>query len=832
MGNCVSYCVCSLLPNNYVVKLANLKIATCSICSEPLGSNGVCLACLLRAGLAEANEMSAASGTIAFGDFEILRRDDGSLCELGRGAMGVTYRARDIVLHRDVALKVIKLPAFDSDSEAMQERFLREARAAAGLRHTNVAGVFQFGMSPDHHRCYCAMELVEGETLEALIRRQGPMKSELVLEVALQVTRALNAAAERGLVHRDLKPSNIMLASTRVGHEPQVKVIDFGLAKAANATGKMELTHNGFVGTPAFASPEQFAQGAIDARTDIYALGVTIWFALTGRLPFPGTTIEEIRERQACGGLPIEQLAMRGVPPSIIDLLGSCLALDPANRPASAQELIGELEESRARLTRSRPKIQFALAGVGCALLLLAAGAFWWLRSQSDRVEQASALPVDDSIAPVKPTEDSNAYLLFLRARETESNGHHFREALDLYEQAIALDPKFALAWARASMCASQMAHERDADELRLKARNHADQALRLQPDLGEAHLALADCYIFDKGDPDPAMAELKRAATHLPNSVEVLLTTAWVRKRQGKFRDRITALRRAEALDPRAVDVRSSLILTCRWVRDWKGAIEALDRRFIVAKGPTFSILKSPWSRANDEFRLTGELEALKKALAEEERQPATVSPRERLNYERFEIATLERDYARGAEFLSSIPPPIFTDATGPLDVIASHVKPFHEALLAVARGADPSETREKLEKAENTVRAALRTAIDIDQAISLADLAILEAYMGRREEAIRDARRAVEDARRCATSVEVNDVSSALALVYAQTGETEKALDLIEHLLTAPCQVQRGAIYNMTLVDLRWRWVWDPLRNHPRFKKLVSGPEPKTIY
>src|SRR6476469_3258882 len=260
----------------------------CSVCGEPLGAKRVCFACLLRAGLDEAEQPDMPAPAALFDDFEIARRDDGSLWELGRGAMGVTYRATEKTLHRSVALKVIELHG----SEAVRERFLREARAAAALRHPNVAGVFRFGAMADSDRCYCAMELVEGETLEALVRREGPLKLEVALEIAIQVTRALIAAAERQLVHRDLKPGNIMLTpSENSPAKIDVKVIDFGLAKAASVAGEMELTQGEFVGTPAFASPEQFAGGAIDARTDIYALGVTLWFALSGRLPFAGRTI-------------------------------------------------------------------------------------------------------------------------------------------------------------------------------------------------------------------------------------------------------------------------------------------------------------------------------------------------------------------------------------------------------------------------------------------------------------------------------------------------------------------------------------------------------------
>src|SRR6266513_5520440 len=231
-------------------------VAICSICGEPLNAKGDCLACLLRTGLDESVALTEPLASLLFGDFEIARREDGSLWELGHGAMGVTYLAADNVLRRKVALKVIKVPviATHGDSQAVRERFLREARAAAALRHPNVAAVFQFGASPDGSRCYYAMELVEGETLETCVRRDGPLTTKSVLEIAVQVTRALMAAAAQGLIHRDLKPGNIMLTRGDADTaELEVKVIDFGLAKAiADAGGEMDLTHGEFVGTPNF----------------------------------------------------------------------------------------------------------------------------------------------------------------------------------------------------------------------------------------------------------------------------------------------------------------------------------------------------------------------------------------------------------------------------------------------------------------------------------------------------------------------------------------------------------------------------------------------------
>jgi serine/threonine protein kinase len=192
------------------------------------------------------------------------------------------------------------------------------------------------------------MELIEGETLAARVRRDGPLNAKEALRIAIQIARALMAAAAHHLIHRDLKPSNIMLTS-----DSEVKVIDFGLAKAiTDASGDMDLTRGEFVGTPTFASPEQFGGGPVDARSDIYALGGTLWFALTGLAPHPGKTLEEIRDRKGRNALPVTQLIARKVPDPLVKLLRSTLAIDPGKRPASARELMQALESCRRNLTR------------------------------------------------------------------------------------------------------------------------------------------------------------------------------------------------------------------------------------------------------------------------------------------------------------------------------------------------------------------------------------------------------------------------------------------------------------------------------------------------
>ena len=303
---------------------AGPEVSTCPNCGAVLektlsGELG-CMSCLLRAGIGSEAETVYDStsdvfeGGVRFGAYEIDRREDGSLYELGRGAMGVTYRATDTSLQRKVALKIIKTDFAERSADA-RERFMREARAAAALRHENIATVYQFGMCLETGQYFYAMELIEGETLDERVHRAGPLDARTTIKIGQQVTSALAAAEKHGLVHRDLKPANLMLVNpddveatgtdraqskrSRMralskARVPVVKIIDFGLAKAFHVTDLKSLTHDRFVGTPAFASPEQFEHSALDVRSDIYSLGETLWFALTGKTPFGGHTLSEI----------------------------------------------------------------------------------------------------------------------------------------------------------------------------------------------------------------------------------------------------------------------------------------------------------------------------------------------------------------------------------------------------------------------------------------------------------------------------------------------------------------------------------------------------------
>jgi serine/threonine-protein kinase len=380
------------------------------------GDELTCMACLLRLGFAatkrrDDDDWLGASVPDHIGPYAIARQENGSLWQLGRGAMGITFRAIDESLQRPVALKIINSKLGSRSAEA-RERFTREARAAAALRHPNVATVYQFGVREETGQFFYAMELVEGETLEERVRRLGPLDVPTTIDIALQVTNALEAAEERGLVHRDLKPGNLMLVGSKDNRAPAVKVIDFGVAKAiSEKTNAMALTHGGFVGTPAFASPEQFTNSPVDVRSDIYSLGVTLWFALTGHMLFSGRSVEEIRQAHRSSELPVEQLKVAGVPRRFISLLTSVLAIEPAARPAGARELAAKLQAIRASIT-SRRKVaaRFALAGAVVALTTIVA-----IRLFHSTLSTPTAPPIPEKSIAVLPfanlsREPENAY--------------------------------------------------------------------------------------------------------------------------------------------------------------------------------------------------------------------------------------------------------------------------------------------------------------------------------------------------------------------------------------------------------------------------------------
>ena len=299
----------------------------------------------LKASLGKAGTKTAkAPVAMVFGDFEILADSSGKPIELGRGGMGVTYRARQISMGREVALKVIQ-PEYLGDDN-VRRRFLREAQLAGEIGHESVAPVYLRGQEGDSF--FYAMELVEGVDLDRYVKGNGPLSVREALSVIAQIASALTAANSKGLIHRDIKPSNLMVVRRR--YTLRIKLIDFGLAKQItqqdihnSISGKDE-----FKGTLAYASPEQCQAFPLDTRSDLYSLGVTLWFLLSGKVPFTGN-LAAVSGAHVWAPLPLQLLPP--LPEAILELIQSLLAKDPADRPQTP----GEVEDRAEELLRLLP---------------------------------------------------------------------------------------------------------------------------------------------------------------------------------------------------------------------------------------------------------------------------------------------------------------------------------------------------------------------------------------------------------------------------------------------------------------------------------------------
>jgi hypothetical protein len=262
--------------------------------------------------------------------------------KLGAGGMGTVYKARHAMLRRPTAVKLLDV---DKMSDAAIARFEREVQLTSALTHPNTVAVFDYGRTPEGI-FYYAMEYLEGMNLDELVRRFGPLPEARVVFILRQVSGSLAEAHAGGLVHRDIKPANIFV-TRRGGMQDFVKVLDFGLVKAVDGPEKANVTSpNALMGTPLYLSPEAVNRPeAVDARTDVYALGAVGYFLLTGTPVFTGATVMEIciKHVKATPEPPSARLG-KPVSPDLETLLLRCLAKAPSDRPADAGELLRELQ--------------------------------------------------------------------------------------------------------------------------------------------------------------------------------------------------------------------------------------------------------------------------------------------------------------------------------------------------------------------------------------------------------------------------------------------------------------------------------------------------------
>ena len=914
--------------------------------------------CLVSFGfLAEDQEARKAAGDrvvpgpLRYAHFEVEIDDNGFPVILGAGAMAVTYRARDTILNSTVALKVIGRKL--AENPTARARFLREARAAAKIHHPNVARVSHYGEQDGE--CFYAMELVEGETLETRVQRDGRLPLPLALEVIQQTARGLAAAEVCGVVHRDIKPSNLMIEPAASG-EVLVKIIDYGVAKVMASDATVQ-TQAGFIGTPAFASPEQFdevGQRQIDARSDIYALGVTSWYLLTGRTPFVERTIEEIRARQT-QYLPLQQLKSAHVPMPVISLLKSMLAVDAEKRPQSARELLTAVHrcylrfEPRARMRRRR----LVLASAASILVILAIAFLMFLNQRASSVSQAersiAVLPFENlppgneatfftvgmqeeitanlarladmkvigaqsthSYLPDKsrnlpaiadelgvrhllegsvwrangrvrlslrlvnirdldhpwfetyersvsdvfamqseitraiaarlhaklsdpektevdqsPTRDLAAYDLYLRAREGrtlwENEADVRRDSerkIALLNEAVTRDPSFALAYCELAKEHGRISFYKagaTAEELSVDHRSMAEVALqkarRLQPDLGELHLAQAFHFLYVTKDLDQARLETELARRTLPNNAELEFIAGLVARRQGRWDEAIRCLERAVTLDPRAKRYPYTLAETYRLLRRYEDFDRTMDRVLAMptsVKPGTLTV-----ERAVGDFEGRGDIGSVRTAVAAA--SVANNLDEEDLDLYAVLLPLWERDLNALLSNLGAM------HADGVTIAGIRYPRSWFEALAArMLRDASKAESA----FAAARVQAASAVLADSTSNRKLSLLAMIDAGLGRREEAVEEARRAYDLASNVAIDAPV--AACNLAIVYAWTGQSDLALAVLEEWITRPAGANQPN--QPTYGDFQLNPVWDPLRSDPRFQALVQRLAPSS--
>ena len=413
------------------------------------------------------------------------------------------------------------------------------------------------------------------------------------------------------------------------------------------------------------------------------------------------------------------------------------------------------------------------------------------------------------------PTGNTEAYVLYLRANQISRNPdtllEDYKAAEQLYMQAIALDPDFALAHARLASIRAEIFHFYEPlDRWKTSARAEAEIALRLQPNLAEAHFALGQCIYWMEENYDRALEQFDIASHLSPNNGDIGRLIAAIKRRQGKWQESLEAYQKNQKIDPQNPNVVRELVFTNTAMRRWPEAAQWGERMRAMAPASLVAKIQSGYV----DFWWKGDTHLMKSLLDE---VPAGVDPDGGVTSVRWEVAMLDRDYAAARRAIdASTAKELSYTGEG------STPRSFFEGSIALAQG-DIAGAQKYFEDARPVFENAAKEAPL--SAIRHANLGWLYAFMGRKEDAIREGRRAVELKPESKDAVDGVIVNCYLALIYARVGEKDLAFPLLERLLKTPGAVD-SVDYSITINDLKYRWEWDPIRSDPRFQKLIEQP------
>ena len=425
--------------------------------------------------------------------------------------------------------------------------------------------------------------------------------------------------------------------------------------------------------------------------------------------------------------------------------------------------------------------------------------------------------PEEKARVEAKPTGNPDAYVFYLRANQIARNPdtllEDYKTAEQLYRQAIALDPNFALAHARlASTCAAIFHFYEPLESWKDKARAEAELALRLQPNLAEAHLALGQYIYWIEGDYDRAVQEFDQALHLSPNNADIGQLIAAIKRRQGHWQEALDAYERNQKIDPQNANVVRNLVFTNTALRRWPEASRWAAQMRAMAPASLVAKIQSGYV----DFWWKGDTRSLKSLLSQ---VPAATDPDGGITSCRWDAAMIDRDFgaARMALQTSAANEISYTNA-------AATPKGFFQGCIELAQG-NKTQAQRLFELVGPIFEKAVEEApLNAERH---ANLGWFYAFAGRKDEAIREGRRAVELKPESKDAFDGAIMNCYLALIYARVGENDLAIPLIERLLKTPGAVD-SVDYSVTINDLKFRWEWDPLRDDPRFQKLIAQHGP----
>lgn len=413
----------------------------------------------------------------------------------------------------------------------------------------------------------------------------------------------------------------------------------------------------------------------------------------------------------------------------------------------------------------------------------------------------------------VKPTQNTEAYLVYLQANQIQRNPDtllvDFKKADELYTKAITIDPNFALAHARLASTAGQIFHFYEpTDTWQSKARTESERAMQLQPNLAEAHLARGQFAYWIAQNYEDALQEFDKAAQLSPNDGEVGELVASIMRRQGRWSEALEMFKKSQKVDPQNPNIVRNLLFTNTALRVWPEAARWAEKMRAMAPASIVAKIQSGYV----DFWWKGDTKLLKSLLSQ---IPANADPDGEVTTCYWDLALIERDFVGARRAVEASPLKEFSYTNSGLTP-----KSFFLGCVALAQG-DVVGGRKLLEDSRPAFENAVKESPS--SAERHAYLGLLYAFLGLKEDAIREGRRAVELKPESVDAYDGAIMSAMLALIYARCGEKDLAFPLLERLFRTPGPVD-SVDYSITVNDLKSRWEWDPIRNDPRFFKLLS--------